>query len=115
MDSKLFRQKLLKIQKELKVAVQAEFEITGLQKIGYEWNLPALKFDFPETDFEDAIVAISKNGVKFETIGFRSWNSFFNLFGVNSPQLAANIFESRPARRENFRNTPLACHGDRKF
>lgn len=82
MNSKQFNEKLLTIRKELKSAIQSEFDKTNLEKIGYAWNLPALKFDFPEIDLEDPLVAISKNGVTFKTHGFQSWNVFFNFFDL---------------------------------
>jgi hypothetical protein len=82
MDSIQFHKKLLSIRKELKIAIQSEFDKTNLEKIGYAWNLPALRFDFPEIDLEDSIEAISKNGVKFNILGFQSWNKFSNFFDL---------------------------------
>jgi hypothetical protein len=78
MNSKLFRAKLLKLENDLKVAIQAEFEITGLQKIANTWNTALKDLVFPETGWEDSIVAISKNGAIFKTIGFQRWNKFYN-------------------------------------
>lgn len=41
-----------------------------------------MKYDFPETDLDDPILVISKNGVKFETMGFQSWNKFSNFLDL---------------------------------
>lgn len=82
MNSKEFHKKLLNVRKELKSAIQTEFDKTNLKSIGFDWKTPALNYDFPEVDLEDSIVAILKNGTKFETCGFLSWNEFSNFFDL---------------------------------
>lgn len=82
MNSKQFHEKLLNVKKELKSAIQTEFNKTNLEKIGFEWKTPALKYNFPVTDPQDSIKTITDKGAVFDALGFLPWNKFSNFFDL---------------------------------